>query len=34
MKKSQNPENDQFYKELPMFMRNIIRWMDNQMKAC
>jgi hypothetical protein len=34
MKKPQEPESDQFYKELPMLMRSMIRWMDHQMKAC
>jgi hypothetical protein len=33
MKKPQKPESDQFYKELPMLMQSMIRWMDHQMKA-
>jgi hypothetical protein len=32
-KKPQKPERDQFYKELPISMRSMITWMDNQLKA-
>jgi len=34
MKKLQKLESDQFYKELPMLMKNMRRWMDQEMKAC
>jgi len=34
MNKSQKPKSDQFYKELPMLMQSMIRWMNPQMKAC
>jgi len=34
MKKPQKRESDKFYKEQPMLMHSMIRWMDHQMKAC
>jgi hypothetical protein len=33
-KKLQKPESDQSYKRLPILMQSLLRWMDNQMKAC
>jgi hypothetical protein len=32
-KKPQKPERDQSYEGLPMLIRFLLRWMDNQMKA-
>jgi hypothetical protein len=33
MKKPQKLEDDQFYRELPIWMQSMIRWMDHQMKS-
>jgi hypothetical protein len=32
MKKMQKMEDDQFYRELPIWMQSMIQWMDHQMK--
>jgi hypothetical protein len=34
MNKSKKLEDDQFYRELPIWMQSMIQWMDYQMKAC
>jgi hypothetical protein len=27
-------DDDQFYRELPIWMQSMIHWMDRQMKSC
>jgi hypothetical protein len=34
MKKPQKLTSDQFYRELPIWMQRMIRWLDHQMKSC
>jgi hypothetical protein len=33
-KKPRKPDSDQSYEGLPILMLSLLRWMDNQMKAC
>jgi hypothetical protein len=34
MKKLQKMKDDQFHRELPIWMQSMIQWMDHQMKSC
>jgi N-acetylneuraminic acid mutarotase len=34
MKKPQKMEDYQFNKELPIWMKSMIQWMDHKMKSC
>jgi hypothetical protein len=34
MKKPQKMKDDQFYRELPIWMQSMIQWMDHQIKSC
>jgi hypothetical protein len=34
MKKPQKLEDDQFYRELPIWMQSMIWWMDHKVKSC
>jgi hypothetical protein len=33
MKKPQKMEDDQFYRELPIWMQSMIQWLEDQMKS-